>query len=124
MGTSSAETILTASSEEANAPFVSALLKCAACTSQRWPFTAAGAVCVLDMERVNALLIDVCALSDSSAGSYECKVSFFRLENHSHDYRASFLLLFVCCNDGGGGKDANQWGCRGQEVFFILPWLL
>lgn len=57
-----AETILATSSEEGNVSFVSALLKCAPCTSQRWPFTAAGAVCVLDMEGVNVLPIDVCAL--------------------------------------------------------------
>lgn len=40
--------------------FVSAVLKCAACTSLHWPSTAAGAVCVLDVERVNVQLIDVC----------------------------------------------------------------
>lgn len=32
--------------------------------------------------------------------------------------------IFVYCNDGGGGKDASQRGCRGQEVFFLFPWLL
>lgn len=39
---------------------VCALLKCAACTSQHWPSTAAGTVCILDVEEVNVLLIDVC----------------------------------------------------------------
>lgn len=32
------------------------------------------------------------------------------------------LTIFVCCNDGGGGKDAVQWGCRGQEMFFFFLW--
>lgn len=29
--------------------------------------------------------------------------------------------IFVCCNDGGGGKDASQRGCRGRKCSFFSP---
>lgn len=94
---------------------MSAVLKCAACTSQHWPSSAAGAVCVLDGERVN-VLIDVRALK------FDCRVFsnanslFDAREPGLYDYRAvRFLVLssaiFVYCNDGGGAK-----GCKSAGV--------
>lgn len=29
--------------------------------------------------------------------------------------------IFVCCNDGGGGKDASQRGCWGRKCSFFSP---
>lgn len=50
---------------------------------------------------------------------------FFRLENPSHNYRATLLLLFllylfVVMTEVVGGMQTGG----GQEVLFIFPWLL
>lgn len=37
----------------------------------------------------------------------------------------SSRCIFVCCNDGGGGKeDASQRGCRGRKCSFFSPGFL
>lgn len=68
-------------------------------------------------------------LLNFSSGSSECEISFLRLEENLVIMTAERRVclssaIFVCCNDGGGGKDASQRGCRGQEMFFLFPWLL
>lgn len=109
---------------EGHVAFVSALLKCAPCTSQRWPFTAAGAVWVLDMEGVNVLPIDV--LRDSSARSYECRVSFsgWRIRVMTTEQLLfCCICLFVVMTEVVGGMQTSGGVGAGSVLYFPLAFV-
>lgn len=104
---------------------MSAVLKCAACTSQHWPSSAAGAVYVLDGERVN-VLIDVRALKFYCRVFLNANSLFEAREPGLYDYRAVLFLfclllyLFIVMTEVVR-KDASQRGCRSRKRSFFSP---
>lgn len=64
-------------------------------------------------------------LLNFSAGSFECQISFLRLENlvFMTTERCACLssAVFVYCNDRGGVQDASQRGCRSRKCSFFSP---